>query len=36
MLAKKVVKLSSSGAKLAEYADNLNSPMGIDVRYENP
>jgi DNA-binding beta-propeller fold protein YncE len=36
MLAHKVVKLSSSGAKLAEYAENLNSPMGIDVRYENP
>jgi DNA-binding beta-propeller fold protein YncE len=34
-LAKKVVKLSSGGAKLAECASGFNAPMGIDVRYQN-
>jgi DNA-binding beta-propeller fold protein YncE len=36
MLARKVVKLSGSGAKLTEYTEGLNAPLGVDVRYENP
>jgi DNA-binding beta-propeller fold protein YncE len=36
MLAKKVVKLSSSGQQLLEVSAGFNTPMGIDVHYQNP